>query len=80
MPRAYALRLNNRIIYLHSTLRFGSPSAITDIHFENGKVIVNFVSVKDGVAGNVFYDINGISFPVSKLVIEKKIKISNHDN
>lgn len=77
--RVYTLRLNNRIVYLHSTLRFGSPGAITDIHFENGKEIVNFVSVKDGVAGNVFYDINGVSFPVSKLGIEKKIKIPNHD-
>ena len=78
--RVMTLRLNNKIVYLHSTLRFGTSNSITDIHFENGKEIVRMTSVEqNGVIGEYFYDINGFKMKTCELGIPTGSVIPNHD-
>lgn len=65
--RVMTLRLNGKIEYLHSIVRFGVPGSITDVGFSNGKEIIQASSVSpDGVISPFYFDADGIRRPRSK--------------
>lgn len=77
--RIMTLRLNDKIIYLHSTLRFGTPGAITDIRFEGGKEIAHLIKVNpDGTFGTKVYNADGLSCPIEKYNINQSLVVPNH--
>ena len=61
--RVMTLRLNGKIKYLHSIVRFGIPGSITDVNFKNGKEIIQACSVSsEGIINPYYYDANGLKW------------------
>ncbi|MBQ6272833.1 MAG: hypothetical protein IJK63_01260 [Oscillospiraceae bacterium] len=79
--RVMTLRLNGKIKYLHSIVRFGTPGSITDVSFANGKELIQASSVsREGIINSSYFDADGIKRPRSKLMGgECKLQIPNFD-
>ena len=79
--RVMTLRLNGRIVYLHSIVRFGVPGSITDVTFVNGKEIIHASSVSpDGIISPFYYDVDGIKGQRRKnMGGDKILQIPNFD-
>lgn len=76
--RVMTLRLNNKIHYLHSTLRFGSPGKHTDMSFENGKEIAHVCAIDDkGMVSDMWYNMDGKKSSISQLGIQRQRIIPN---
>ena len=76
--RVMTLRLNGNIHYLHSTVRFGIPGAITDINFKDGKEIAQLCAVDaTGELAGYFYNNDGLKKPLTSLGIEENLYIPN---
>ena len=79
--RVMTLRLNGKIHYLHSTLRFGSPGKHTDMCFLNGKEIAHVCAVDNkGTVSDVWYDMDGKRERMSYLGISCQEMIPNFDS
>lgn len=76
--RVMTLRLNGRIYYLHSTLRFGIPGSLTDINFVDGKEIANVCAIRArGDVSDVFYDLDGKKSAIGTVGVAEKNTIPN---
>lgn len=74
--RVMTLRLNGKIHYLHSTLRFGTPGSITDINFVDNKEVASVCAISDrGEVATVFYDLDGHKESITKVGIDFANKI-----
>ena len=78
--RVMTLRLNGRIEYLHSIVRFGTPGSITDVSYKNGKEIIQASSVSpNGVISPSFYDVDGIIRSRDNSLEGEMLQIPNFD-
>ena len=78
--RVMTLRLNGRIEYLHSIVRFGTPGSITDVSYKNGKEIIQASSVSpNGVISSTFYDVDGIIRSRDNSLEGEMLQIPNFD-
>ena len=76
--RVMTLRLNGKIKYLHSIVRFGTPGSITDVTFKNGKEIIQASSItKNGVVSPLYYDVDGIVKKRDNCAEGKMLQIPN---
>ncbi len=58
--RVMTLRMNGKINYLHSTLRFGLPGSYTDMNFIGGKEIAHVCAISSrGEVSDHWYDMDG---------------------
>lgn len=78
--RVMTLRMNGRIHYLHSTLRFGMPGVHTDMTFINGKEIAHVSAVNcNGEVSKKWFNMDGREDLISNLGINNQRTIPNFD-